>query len=281
MLRSQTSARLETDQARIHVYTYRYERPSKHTRSPQRDVLALFANQAPGAAGFFRTADTTSRLMPIGGLILVPAGASISATGPGGDRRLAVCTMTQGILPDEFDPNDQRCLAMCSDIQDPQVRGGMRRLAAEAASPGLASDVLVDGISNALRVDLARYLAIVARRQRLTGGTLAPWQLRRVEEYVHASEGQRLRIADLAAAAEVSPGHLVRTFKKSTGRTVHEFVEDVRLARAHTLLAETTVPLKQVASRLGFGTPSSFSLAFRRATGTTPGRYREEHALVS
>ena len=34
------------------------------------------------------------------------------------------------------------------------------------------------------------------------------------------------------------------------------------------------MPLKQVAARLGFADPSSFSLAFRRMTGIAPGRYR-------
>jgi AraC family transcriptional regulator len=280
MARSVTDALLQTEQARIHVYTYRYERPSKHTRSPDRDVLALFGNQAPGSAGFFQTAGATSRLLPLGGLMIIPAGTSISAMGPGGDRRLAVCTMTHGILPEDFDPSDQRQLALCSDIRDPNVRNGVQRLAQEAAMPGFASDILVDGLANALRVDLRRYFAGASRQQIETPGSLAPWQFRRIEDFIHGSDGQRLRIADLSTVAEVSPGHLARTFKKTTGRTVREYIEDVRLERAYALLSESTMPLKQVAARLGFGTPSSFTLAFRRATGTTPARYRKAHAVI-
>ena len=266
---AQTTAELRTQQARIHIYTYRYERPSNHTRHPERDVLALFDTPPRGAAAFFRKADFRSSLMPLGDLMLIPAGTSVSAMGDGGEHRLAVCTMTRGILPEDFDITDQRHLALCSDIRDAQVRGGMRRLAQEAAAPGFAADILVDGLVRTLQIDLARYLMTVARRPAAATGTLAPWQLR---------EGEPVRIADLAVQAGISPGHLVRTFKRSTGRTVHQFVEDVRLERARALLGETTLPLKQVASRLGFGTPSSFSLAFRRATGTTPGRYRREAA---
>ncbi|MFD2499302.1 helix-turn-helix transcriptional regulator [Rhizorhabdus histidinilytica] len=83
-------------------------------------------------------------------------------------------------------------------------------------------------------------------------------------------------MADLAAAAEVSPSHFARSFRASTGRTVHRFVEEARLARAQAMLRETNLPLKQVAAALGFSGPSSFTLAFRRATGTTPARYRAE-----
>ena len=280
MARSVTDALLQTEQARIHVYTYRYERPSKHTRSPDRDVLALFGNHAPGSAGFFQTGAATSRLLPLGGLMIIPKGTSISAMGPGGDRRLAVCTMTHGILPDDFDPRDQRQLALCSDIRDPHVRTGVQRLAQEAAQPGFASDILVDGLAAALRVDLQRYFAGRSRQPIATSGALAPWQLRRIEDFVHASDGQRLRTADLSVVAEISPGHLVRAFKKTTGRTVRDYIEDVRLQRAYALLGESTIPLKQVAARLGFGTPSSFTLAFRRATGTTPARYRRTHAVI-
>lgn len=276
MAHSQTMAELKTERARIHVYTYRYARPSSYTRSPERDVLAFFPRPARGATGYFRTDDRTSRMLPIGGMIIIPAGTSISAIGPGGDRRLAVCTMPQGFLPPAFDRADPRNLAMCSDVRDPHIWACMQRLTAEATSPGFAADLLVDGLTNALQIDIRRYFEAVARRECARSGVLAPWQLKRIEEYVHGADGRRIRIADLAAVAEISPGHLIRTFKKTTGMTVHEFVEQARLERARILLGESSLPLKQIAARLGFGSPSSFSLAFRRATGITPGRFRRE-----
>jgi AraC family transcriptional regulator len=274
-------AELRTDRARVHVYTYRYETPSHHTRSPGADVLALFPDQARGAAGFYRAGGVTSRLCPLGGLMIVPAGTSISAMGPGGERRLAVCTMAGGLLPRDFDRHDRRHLAMCGDIRDAHIRGTMQRMAAEATRPGFAADVLIDGLAQALQVDLARYFAMAGRREPGSRGTLAPWQLRRLEDHVQAADGGRIRIVDLAAVAEVSPSHLARTFKKSTGRTVHQFIEEVRLVRARTLLGDTSLPLKQIAAQLGFANPSSFTLAFRRATGTTPGRFRSEMAGIA
>ena len=281
MGKTMADVELRTARARIHVYTYRYETPSHQSRKPDKDVLALFTDEAQGAAGFFRNGETTSRLFPLGGLMIVPARTSISATGPGGDRRLASCTMADGILPPDFDRGDHRHLALCGDIRDGHVRGAMRRMAAEAQHPGFASDVLIDGLAATLQVDVARYFAMANRQESAGAGTLAPWQLRRLEDYCHASEGGGMRIADLAAVCDISPAHLVRTFKKTTGRTVHQFVEEVRLARARVLLAETSLPLKQVASELGFGTPSSFSLAFRRAMGTSPGRFRSETTTLN
>ncbi|SFR91479.1 helix-turn-helix transcriptional regulator [Sphingomonas jatrophae] len=281
MERTLPGVELRTKQARIHVYTYRYDTPSHQSRSPQEDVLALFVDQARGARGLFRSDAGTSRLFPLGGLMIVPARVSIEASGPGGDRRLASCTMVPGILPAEFDRGDLAHLAMCGDIRDPHVRAAMQRMAQEAVRPGFGHDVLIDSLAMGIKIDLARYLMRTGPREAAHVGMLAQWQLRRLEDHVQSVEGGGLRIADLAALLEMSPGHLVRTFRKTTGRTVHQFVEEARLARARVLLSETDLPLKRIAAQLGFATPSSFSLAFRRATGVTPGRFRGEESAIN
>ncbi len=281
MGRLRADAELRSRQARIHVYTYRYETPSAQSRSPGQDTLALFVDQAKGSRAFFRSDTGTSRMFPLGGLMIVPANLSISATGPGGDRRLASCTMTPGILPDDFDRSDMSQLALCGDIRDPHVHGAMQRMTAEALHPGFASDVLIDALAIGLKVDLARYFARTRQQGAASVGTLAPWQVRRLEDHIEAAASGSVRITDLADLLGISTGHLVRTFKKTTGRTVHQFVEDIRLARARVLLSDTQLPLKQIAAQLGFGTPSSFSLAFRRATGVTPGRFRDERMTVN
>lgn len=276
-----SNAELRTGMARVRVYTYRYDTPSRQSRSPSQDVLALFRDQARTACAFFRTGEVTSRMFPLGGMMIVPAGVEIDATGPGGDRRLASCTMMSGILPDGFDRCDQADLAACGDIRDPNVRAAMQRMAAEAIQPGFGADILIDALSSGVKIDLARYFLRTRPQQPVHVGVLAPWQIRRLEEYVHSAHAGGMRIADLARVVDISPGHLARTFKKTTGRTVHQFVEEARIARAAALLADTRLPLKQIAAQLGFGTPSSFSQAFRRATGATPGQFRDERLTVN
>ncbi len=281
MATAPSSVELRTDQARIHVYTYRYETPSYQMRSPPRDVMALIGGQARNARGLFRSDAGASRLLALGNLMIVPAGVLIEASGPGGERRVASCTMEPGILPADFDRGDLSHLALCCDIRDPHIHAAMQRMAREAMTPGFAHDILIDALATGVRVDLARYLARAAQSVQGHVGMLAPWQLRRLEDHVQTADGGGMRIADLAALLDMSPGHLVRTFRKTTGRTVHQFVEEARLARARVMLGETALPLKQIAARLGFATPSSFSLAFRRATGVTPGRYRNERIAVN
>lgn len=61
----------------------------------------------------------------------------------------------------------------------------------------------------------------------------------------------------------------------STGQTLHDFMEDVRVARAKSLLTDTNLPLKVISYRLGFCHPSAFSFAFRKATGEAAREYRQ------
>jgi AraC family transcriptional regulator len=111
-----------------------------------------------------------------------------------------------------------------------------------------------------------------ARKWHLSGDALNC-----LRAYIDASSQRRVTLAELARACGMSVAYLCRCFKSTTGRTVHAYVEEVRLARAKVLLRETALPLKQIAYELGFSSGSGFSIAFRRATGATPLSYRDRN----
>jgi AraC-like DNA-binding protein len=47
------------------------------------------------------------------------------------------------------------------------------------------------------------------------------------------------------------------------------------------MLADTNMPVKDIAFRLGFSDPSAFSRAFRRWTGGAPASYRQQHRRLT
>ena len=53
-------------------------------------------------------------------------------------------------------------------------------------------------------------------------------------------------------------------------------VEEVRARAARSYLRDPELPLAQIAYLLGYSDQSAFTSAFRRWTGTSPGRYRAE-----
>lgn len=70
--------------------------------------------------------------------------------------------------------------------------------------------------------------------------------------------------------------HLSRMFKRTTGLSPKQYLMQIRLERAQTLLSDTSMPIDQVASAVGFNDPLYFSKKFKDWAGTSPSTYRKE-----
>ena len=82
----------------------------------------------------------------------------------------------------------------------------------------------------------------------------------------------------LAREAGLSPYHFLRTFKRVSGLTPHQFVCRARLRRAAAALVEGDAAVIDVAFDSGFGDVSNFNRAFRREFGLSPRQYRRRFA---
>lgn len=81
-------------------------------------------------------------------------------------------------------------------------------------------------------------------------------------------------IADFAEALGVTSTHLTRCCKQASGRSALALLQDRRLFEARRLLAETKMPVAEIASRLGFTSPAYFTRAFHHLTGASPRSFR-------
>jgi AraC family transcriptional regulator len=72
----------------------------------------------------------------------------------------------------------------------------------------------------------------------------------------------------------MSCGHFARLFKESTGVAPHQYVTAKRVERACRLLAQSELPVIEIALRSGFSAQSSFTTTFRRVTRMAPRAYR-------
>jgi AraC family transcriptional regulator len=98
-----------------------------------------------------------------------------------------------------------------------------------------------------------------------------------VLELIEARLDQRLALAELAAAAGLSPSHFKPLFKASTGLAPHQFVIRRRVERARALLLDGRLPMAQVALESGFAHQSHMARAMRRILRTTPGALRRDN----
>lgn len=81
-------------------------------------------------------------------------------------------------------------------------------------------------------------------------------------------------VADYADALGVTATHLTRVCKESCSRTASDFLADRKIAEARRLLADTKLPVKEIAAGLGFASPTYFTRAFQARTGATPMNFR-------
>ena len=84
--------------------------------------------------------------------------------------------------------------------------------------------------------------------------------------------GTPLSLSALAGELHVSPFHLTRVFRDLTGRTLTQYLHDLRLRAAVDRLGEES--LSRLAADLGYCSPSHFSDRFRGAFGMTPSQLR-------
>ncbi len=95
------------------------------------------------------------------------------------------------------------------------------------------------------------------------------------QRFIHAHlHDPDVALSDIAAAAHVTPAHLVRSFRAQHGTTPMAYLWQRRVAAGADLLAHTGLPIATVAERCGFATVHHFSRRVRQASGLPPGALR-------
>ena len=80
--------------------------------------------------------------------------------------------------------------------------------------------------------------------------------------------------AALAEHVGMSPSALARRFRKMVGVSPAKFLSEHRLTSARALMRVCELPVHEIAARVGYQSPSSFSAAFRRRFGLNPSDWR-------
>jgi len=79
----------------------------------------------------------------------------------------------------------------------------------------------------------------------------------------------------LAGIFYMSAAYLSEVFKRETGKTVHAFLTEIRIAQSCRLLCQTDAAVYEIAEKVGYPNLRSYFTAFKKCKGCTPGQYRE------
>lgn len=89
-----------------------------------------------------------------------------------------------------------------------------------------------------------------------------------------------LALTDVAGAVGYNAAYLSDLITRETGRPFSYWLNAARLAHSRSLLADTELPISQVAIASGFADPGYFARLFRQAHGRTPLAWRRDHRVV-
>jgi AraC-like DNA-binding protein len=87
-------------------------------------------------------------------------------------------------------------------------------------------------------------------------------------------------LGDVAAAVNLTPGHLTTVVRRRTGRPVHAWIAERRMAEARRLLLNEEYSVEEVGRRVGYDDPGYFARVFRRLYHVTPAAWRRARASV-
>lgn len=91
----------------------------------------------------------------------------------------------------------------------------------------------------------------------------------------HLSDSD-ITIEEIAEEIGISRAHLHRKLKELTNQSPRNFIRNVRLQHAASLLSEKKHSISEVAYITGFSSPAQFATAFKNLYGKTPTEYRDE-----
>lgn len=91
--------------------------------------------------------------------------------------------------------------------------------------------------------------------------------------FINENYAQPLQLEDLSKHVSLSPIYFHTSFKAATGRTPHQYLNEVRIKKAANLLVSTDLSLSQIAYECGFSSQSYFSYSFKKTMGLTPRDY--------
>jgi len=100
-------------------------------------------------------------------------------------------------------------------------------------------------------------------------------RMAKIKEHIDKHYTETIRLQELADIACMSPTAFSRFFKLHTGRTISDFIVDIRLGIATRMLVDTTKTIAEICCESGFNNLSNFNRIFRKNKGMTPREFRE------
>jgi AraC family transcriptional regulator len=153
---------------------------------------------------------------------------------------------------------------------DPLAQAILQAVLNEEQAPGLGDRQYIESLLNTLVMHLFRHHVTSPQQPATCKGGLGLSTLRHILNYIRENLAHDLSLAALAKEANLSTYHFANLFRTSMGESLHQFVIRQRVEAAKQLLLQGTLPLPDVAARVGFADQSHLGRHCKALLGVTP-----------
>lgn len=99
-------------------------------------------------------------------------------------------------------------------------------------------------------------------------------RVQKVKQYINDNYAKPLTLSDMASLVGMSPVAFSRFFRMRTGRTLSDYIIDIRLGYAARMLVDSTKNISEICYECGFNNLSNFNRTFKAKRGYTPRDFR-------
>lgn len=129
---------------------------------------------------------------------------------------------------------------------------------------------MLKGLFIQLLITLQRHLLLTGPRE----NQHRPGKFHELIRYVEDHCNEHISLAELAERSELSVSHFQRHFKKISGQTFLNFLQNCRIQRCCRMLLKTDHSIEFIANSIGYQDMKFFNKLFKKKTGVTPRQYR-------
>lgn len=99
----------------------------------------------------------------------------------------------------------------------------------------------------------------------------------KVKDFIQDHYQEEIRLSEVAGMMGMSPVSFSRFFKKRTGKSLTDYVIDIRLGFAARMLLDSTKSISEICFESGFNNLSNFNRIFKKKKGNTPKEFRSHY----
>lgn len=147
------------------------------------------------------------------------------------------------------------------------------QLSSEFQSRQPGAELVIDKLTEIVIVELIRLS--FGREDHAFVRALSDKQISESLRLLHEAPEKGWTLQGLAEAVGVSRAAFARRFRDLVGRPMFEYLTSLRIDRAREMLTAGSLPVAEVAYRVGYESSVAFSKTFRKQTGLTPAKYRK------